>query len=371
MGLNWKGGLAGLGQGMQIFGKMYGEHLENEERRTLEREKMEQSKELEEQRFKAQREDAKIRNEQLKTQTMINRMKYDNEVMSKAAITARFDPEKLVPTLNNNSNTGYAFRFNAAESDKITASNPDGKKGFAYDVGVWKTDPEGNPLLDENGKKIFMELPGDSKLQTWKNIDDYTNWYSDLANPSMMWARYQNEKNADQLLEQARKQQEMKDQSASGQAAIGLKGAQQAEAQARADKLTAEKGADNKNYVSSFKGATGEEVQQTSQDVEKAKQFAGSLNKSGKFEKTLDADDAARMMHIKNSDGAQKVISGYLDKAKKGKMTEAEFKEKFKDSKLPSEFIQEMWTEGMKDYVPEEEKKEGGFWDRFFGVFGL
>lgn len=352
MGLNFRGGIKALADA----GVGIGQQMMQDERRQEERQYQEdrelRKEEIEERRWKAQREDARIRNQQLKTQTMINRMKYDNDQLVKAALVTEFDAAKLVPVINKHANTGYAFRHNPAASEVISEQSLEGNEGIAFDVGVWEEDSEGNPVIGDDGKKKFIKLPGELGLQTWQNKADFTNWYSNLSSPGDTWARYNREKSSAQILKEATEKQKMQDESASGKASIELTKAKTKEIK--------EKTGTPKTGASSFRSVSGVDRKQSSQDVEKAKQFAGFLNKSGSFTKQLHADDAARIMDIENDPNAQKMIESYLNT-----LTEEEFKDKFRtnDAKLPPEYVQKMWDEGQNATGGLPKEGEPNMWD--------
>lgn len=372
MGLNWKGGLAGLGQGLQGLGA----EMERDEQEEYRKERDLKADEIEERRYKDQREDAKLRNENLKMQMMVNRMQYDNMAMGKAAVTHQFDAQKLVGTLNNNGNTGYAFRYNESASEALNRNTANAagiggmgtapeqaEKGIVYDVGLWQTDKDGNPLTGEDGKKIFKQLEGPAGQTSWKNKADYVNWYSNLQNPADMWARYSNEKTEAQKLEAARKMIEMKEATESGQADLA-----KTKAGTRVDNANAARlenpSQDKKNTVSEFTNVLGETVRESSQDVEKAKAYALELNRSGEFANKIDAKTSARIMNFQDSTDLQRLTESYLKT-----LNEDQFKAKFKEAKLPKEFVQKLWDEGEKPLTEQEQKSGRGFWDRFWAVF--
>ena len=350
MGINLRDALSGLGQGMQVFGKMYGNAEQAEEDRKLEREKMASADAIEEKRFAAARADAKIRNEQLRVQTMVNRMTLNSKTMAANGIAMKMEPEALVPTLNNNANTGYAFRYNAAASDVVTQQSLNGEKGYAMDIGVFQKDAEGNFLVGDDGKKIFQPVEGEGKIQTWQNKTDFAAWYAKLNNPADTWARYNQEATNEQILEQHRAMKKVEDESEGGQATIGL---QNARATALKDPKT------NKSpQASSFTGPGGKSRPQSSQDVEKAKTFTNELNKSGEFDEKFSPDDGARIMALKNSTSQMAVVEGYFST-----LTEPEFMDKMKTTKIPKEFLKKMYAEGSAvDESPNEKPNFFEYW---------
>ena len=346
----------------------------------LEREELRRRKEAEakeERRLQIQEQDAEQRREMNRIKLSMERVKYNNNLIKEAAVKSNFDPAVMGQAFTKHAGDGFVYTFNPTKS----VANEDGSYSkIVYDIGTLEKKGAGvsgvggvptvKQLGPEGTEKVF-----ESAKDQQGNMISATGWLtrytSTMVNPDLAFARMEEdwtgEKRQQQMLDLQKKKAEVEAQTPQGKLAMKEQGL---DIKLKEKKLAGDAPTTSAQApVSTFTGATGEDIKQTAKDVEKAKQFAAAINKNRDPKLTpLDADDAARIMHLKNSKKAQKVIKGYATQVANGTMTREEFVEKFADSKLPEDYVQKM-ADKIGAMEPEEIKQPGLFartWNKIF-----
>lgn len=363
MGILTPGNKRGVGAALLSIGDSLTEQRLAKE----EKARHEEASAKEERRLQLQEQEAAQRRELNELNIQMKKAQWNNQQLMKAVSTSEFDETATAEALTKYMPDGLVWSH-----DKLRSSDDE----IIFNIGAYEK--KGAGVDGTGGVPTPKALAGGMSEKRFTSDDQYTakekfvNWVVAQSNPSAFLGMQMQNIQGDEQLRRSQKihNKRMKEDPVYAkrfgeEQQLGALGVQQAQAnvektQAETAKLKREpkdRTTPAQAPVSTFKSFTGKEVKQTAKDVEKAKQFASALNKSGLYEVTLDADDAARISNMKNDPKAQKLINNYRKQIKAGEMTLEEFSDKFAGTDLPQEFVTQMYerAEGMTS-------DSGSFW---------
>jgi hypothetical protein len=369
----------GLAAGLVAIGKVE----ERDRKEAEEKRRYENEQNLKKRQLEMQEAESAQRQEKNRIENMMKKAQWKNQQMVKAAVGSNYDPRVMDKAWNQyGNNNGTSWKYNEQKSAAA------GNGVIIYDVGTPTQNADGSLKPGPDGKPEVKALPGSMSEMRFESQDDHVNFFLRAQDPAWALAHDQANITAEETRRNAMKvhEQRMKQDPAYAlkygtdeelsrlsieekEQTVKLRKAQAGLAERKLSAGVAEQKTPAQAPVSEFTTASGSTKKQTAKDVEKAKSFAASWNKTeAGLESPIDADDAARIMDVKNSKAKQKVIKGYAKKVANGSMTEEEFKAKFEGSQLPDAFVQRMFDK-ITVMTPEEVKKPNLFiraWNTIF-----
>jgi hypothetical protein len=362
-----------LGRGLAAGLVAVGEVEERKKAEKKEEERFQAQSARAERQLRIQEAESAQRQERNKLDISMKRVQWKNQQMMQAAAGSNYDPRVMDKAFSQwGTNSGTTWTYNPQKSAAA------GKDVIIYDIGTTTKNSDGTIKPGADGKAEVVALPGSFSEMRFDNQDDHVNFFLRAADPAWALAHDQAEITAAETRANAQRVHDERLKSDPAYALMhGTKeemaklGIQEKKVDIR--KKTAEAGLAEKKLergvaeqttpaqapVSTFKSATGQQIKQTAKDVEKAKAFAAAINKTA--EVPIDADDAARIMHVKNDSKSQQVIAKILDQTE----TEAEFIDAFGGS-LPDSFLQQIYLKADKEGKTIKDTR--GFFGRLFNT---
>jgi len=360
------GGLKNLGRGLAAGMTVFGQGIINKEVREEDKRRFDEQSARAERQLQIQEKAAADAAKMAELNLAMKRVQYNNKMLVNAVKQNDYDPTVTMNALNNYGPTGgRIYKKNEGESSNTGET--------VWDIGTYRMNKEGNPELNDDGTFAWDLLPGDAGRISFKDKAELAQWVTPQLSPDVMLAtdlagitgeqtrqqaneRFKQQATDDAeflskyadtpagqkiLANQEKEKAELAKTKAETTLAKSKAGLADAQAKAEPGKGTA---AEKQGH---YTGVGGQKIEQTSQQVEKAKAFASALNKTGEFG-VVSPDDAARIMDIQNDPKAQSIIDKDMRALSAGSMTDVEFHEKYKSARLPKKFVQ-----SLIDSVPE------------------
>ena len=376
------GGLKNLGRGLAAGMSVFGQGIINKEAREEDKRRFDEQSARAERQLQIQEKAAADAAKMAELNLAMKRVQYNNKMLVNAVRQNDYDPTVTMNALNTYGPTGgRIFKKNEAESSKTG--------GIVWDVGTYRMTKEGNPELNEDGTFAWDQLPGDSGRVSFKDKAEMAAWVTPQLAPDVMLAtdlagitgeqtrQQANERFKKQATEDAEFLAKYADTPA-GQKIIAAQEKEKAElakikaetklakskaglADAQAKEVPNAGDAKKAQQAGSYTGIDGKEHTQTSQQVEKAKAFAGALNKTGEYGQ-VDPDDAARIMDFKGDNKSQAKVKKAVQLVDNGTWTKEKFKEELSTSNLPPEFLDKL----LADYMAAPAPEKRSVWDQIF-----